>query len=111
VQSQICQPSKFEASSGVLLLLKRSAHPRIVNVSSGAGSYADPAFGRAVRGGAAATYGISKAAPNALTTTLAAELAATPVIVNAVCRGLTATYPGAEAMGASRPMRWVLPRW
>jgi short-subunit dehydrogenase involved in D-alanine esterification of teichoic acids len=45
--------------------LKRSAHTRIVNVSSGAGSYADPAFGLAVRGGAAATYGISKAALNA----------------------------------------------
>lgn len=86
-----------------LPLLKRSAHPRIVNVSSGAGSYADPAFGLAVRGGAAATYGISTAALNALTSTLAAELAATPVIVNAVCPGLTATYPGAEAMGA-RPV-------
>jgi NAD(P)-dependent dehydrogenase (short-subunit alcohol dehydrogenase family) len=84
----------------VLPLLKRSAHPRIVNLSSGAGSYADPAIGLAVRGGAAATYGISKAAPNALTSTLAAELAATPVIVNAVCPGLTATYTGAEAMGA-----------
>jgi NAD(P)-dependent dehydrogenase (short-subunit alcohol dehydrogenase family) len=86
-----------------LPLLKRSAHPRIVNVSSGAGSYADPEFGLAVRGGAAATYGISKAALNALTTTLAAELAVTPVIVNAVCPGLTATYSGAEAMGA-RPV-------
>ena len=86
-----------------LPLLKRSAHPRIVNVSSGAGSYADPTFGLAVRGGAAATYGVSKAALNALTSTLAAELAATPVIVNAVCPGLTATYPGAEAMRA-RPV-------
>ena len=38
-----------------LPLLKHSAHPRIVNVSSGAGSHADPAFGLAVRGGAAAT--------------------------------------------------------
>jgi NAD(P)-dependent dehydrogenase (short-subunit alcohol dehydrogenase family) len=44
----------------VLPLLKRSAHPRIVNVSIGAGAYADPAFGLAVRVGAAATYGISK---------------------------------------------------
>ena len=86
-----------------LPLLKQSAHPRIVNISSGAGSHADPTFGLAVRGGAAATYGISKAALNALTSTLAAELATTPVIVNAVCPGLTATYPGAEAMGA-RPV-------
>jgi NAD(P)-dependent dehydrogenase (short-subunit alcohol dehydrogenase family) len=40
---------------------------------------------------------------SALTSTLAAELAATSVIVNAVCPGLTATYPGAEGMGA-RPV-------
>ena len=86
-----------------LPLLKQSAHPRIVNVSSGAGSHADPAFGLMVRGGAAATYGISKAALNALTSSLAAELEASPVIVNSVCPGLTATYPGAEAMGA-RPV-------
>jgi NAD(P)-dependent dehydrogenase (short-subunit alcohol dehydrogenase family) len=84
-----------------LPLLMRSPHPRIVNVSSGAGSHADPAFGLRVRGGAAATYGISKAAVNALTSTLAAELSRTPVIVNAVCPGLTATYPSAEAMGAA----------
>jgi NAD(P)-dependent dehydrogenase (short-subunit alcohol dehydrogenase family) len=86
-----------------LPLLRRSPHPRIVNVSSGAGSHGDPAFGLAARGGAAATYGISKAALNALTSTLAAELAGTSVLVNAVCPGLTATYPGAEAMGA-RPV-------
>jgi NAD(P)-dependent dehydrogenase (short-subunit alcohol dehydrogenase family) len=86
-----------------LPLLRRSPHPRIVNVSSGAGSHGDPAFGLTARGGAAATYGISKAALNALTSTLAAELAGTSVLVNAVCPGLTATYPGAEAMGA-RPV-------
>ena len=36
----------------------------------------------------------------ALTTTLAAELDNTPVIVNAVDPSLTATWPGAEALGA-----------
>ena len=46
---------------------------------------------------AVTAYGISKAALNAL----AAELA--PVLVNAVCPGLTVTFPGAEAMGA-RPV-------
>jgi NAD(P)-dependent dehydrogenase (short-subunit alcohol dehydrogenase family) len=85
-----------------LPLLKRRADPRIVNVGGGAGSYGDPGFDLPVRGGAAATYGISKAALNALTSTLAAELAATPVIVNAVCPGSTATYPGAEATGAAQ---------
>ncbi len=60
-------------------------------------------FGLTRRGGAAASYGISKAALNALTATLAAELADTPILVNAVCPGLTATWPGAEQMGA-RPV-------
>ena len=82
----------------VLPLLRESPNPRIVNVSSGAGSHADPDFGLAARAGAAASYGISKAALNALSSTLAAEL---PTFrVNAVCPGLTATYPGAEQMGA-----------
>jgi hypothetical protein len=34
---------------------------------------------------------------------MAAELAGTPIMVNAVCPGLTATWPGAEQMGA-RPV-------
>lgn len=51
-------------------------------------------------GGAAATHGISKAALNAFTAVLAAELADTPIIVNAVCPGVTATQPGAEHLGA-----------
>jgi NAD(P)-dependent dehydrogenase (short-subunit alcohol dehydrogenase family) len=59
----------------LLPLLQRSPAPRIVNVSSGAGSHGDPAFGLTARGGAAESYGISKAALNALTATLAAELA------------------------------------
>jgi NAD(P)-dependent dehydrogenase (short-subunit alcohol dehydrogenase family) len=87
----------------VLRLLRRSDHPRIVNLASGAGSHGDESFGLGRRQGAAASYGISKAALGALTSTFAAELATTGVLVNAVCPGLTATYPGAEAMGA-RPV-------
>jgi NAD(P)-dependent dehydrogenase (short-subunit alcohol dehydrogenase family) len=93
----------WRVTQAMLPLLRRSAHPRIVMVSSGGGSHADEQFGLTRRGGAAATYGISKAALNALTATLAAELASTPVLVNAVCPGLTATWPGAEQMGA-RPV-------
>jgi NAD(P)-dependent dehydrogenase (short-subunit alcohol dehydrogenase family) len=93
----------WRVTQAMLPLLRRSAHPRIVMVSSGGGSHADEQFGLTRRGGAAATYGISKAALNALTAMLAAELASTPVLVNAVCPGLTATWPGAEQMGA-RPV-------
>ena len=93
----------WRLTQALLPLLRQSPSPRIVNVSSGAGSHGDPGFGLAVRGGAAASYGISKAALNALTSTFAAELAGTGVLVNAVCPGLTATWTGAEDMGA-RPV-------
>jgi NAD(P)-dependent dehydrogenase (short-subunit alcohol dehydrogenase family) len=93
----------WRVTQALLPLLRRSEHPRIVMVSSGGGSHADEQFGLTRRGGAAATYGISKAAVNALTATLAAELADTPILVNAVCPGLTATWQGAEQMGA-RPV-------
>jgi NAD(P)-dependent dehydrogenase (short-subunit alcohol dehydrogenase family) len=93
----------WRVTQALLPLLRRSAHPRIVMVSSGGGSHGDEQFGLTRRGGAAATYGISKAAVNALAATLAAELADTPILVNAVCPGLTATWPGAEEMGA-RPV-------
>jgi NAD(P)-dependent dehydrogenase (short-subunit alcohol dehydrogenase family) len=91
-----------------LPLLRRSEHPRIVIVASGAGSHGDTQYGLTARHGAAASYGISKAAVLALTATLAAELDGTPVIVNAVDPGLTATWPGAEAMGA-RPVSASVP--
>ena len=93
----------WQLTQALLPILRRSPHPRIVNVSSGAGSHVDQAFGLTARNGAAASYGITKAALNALTSTLAAELANTPVMVNAVCPGLTATWPGAEQLGA-RPV-------
>jgi NAD(P)-dependent dehydrogenase (short-subunit alcohol dehydrogenase family) len=93
----------WRATRAFLPLLHRSDHPRVVVVSSGAGSHGDEQFGLAARGGAAASYGISKAALNALVSTLAAELADTSIIINAACPGLTATWPGAEAMGA-RPI-------
>ena len=72
--------------------LKRSAHARIVNVSSGAGSYADPVFALAFRGGAAARYGISKAALECSDEYARRRIGRdTGHCVNAVCPGLTAT--------------------
>jgi NAD(P)-dependent dehydrogenase (short-subunit alcohol dehydrogenase family) len=101
--AEVLQTNLFGAwrtTNALLPLLRRSEHPRIVNVSSGAGSHGDEQFGLTKRGGAAASYGVSKAALNGLTSTFAAELADTPILVNAVCPGLTATWPGAEQMGA-----------
>jgi NAD(P)-dependent dehydrogenase (short-subunit alcohol dehydrogenase family) len=93
----------WQVAQAALPFLLQSSRPRLVNVASGAGSHGDEAFGLTRRGGRAASYGISKAALLALTSTLAAELADTPVLVNAVCPGLTATFDGAEQMGA-RPV-------
>lgn len=84
-------------------LVRRGTHGRIVNVSSGAGSHGDADFGLTTNRGSVASYGISKAAINALTSKLAAEVEGTGVLVNSVCPGLTATAPGMEAMGA-RPI-------
>ncbi|MEU4744009.1 SDR family NAD(P)-dependent oxidoreductase [Actinosynnema sp. NPDC023658] len=70
---------------GLLPLLRASRRPRLVNVSSEAGSLAS-------MGGGTPAYGTSKAALNALTLMLAAELPA--VKVNAVCPGWVATDMG-----------------
>lgn len=70
-----------------LPLLRRSGHPRIVNVSSGSGSLAS-------MGGGTPAYSVSKAALNALTCVLADELRSAGVLVNAVCPGWTATDMG-----------------
>jgi len=86
-----------------LPLIRRSDHGRIVNVASGGGSHGDQQFGLATPGGTAASYGISKAAVNALTSKLAAELDGTGILINSVDPGLTATAPGMEEMGA-RPI-------
>ena len=71
----------------LLPLLRRSPHPRIVNVSSEAGSLAG-------MGGGTPAYRVSKAALNALTRILAAELRSSGILVNAVCPGWVATDMG-----------------
>ena len=70
-----------------LPLLRRSPHPRVVNVSSGSGSLSE------MRAGTPA-YSVSKAALNALTRILADELRADGVLVNSVCPGWVATDMG-----------------
>ena len=85
-----------------LPLLEKSKGGIIVNVSSGAGSFADPDFGLIATGDTTA-YGISKLALNGLTVKLASELKDRGIKINAVCPGFTATYPGTEQWGA-RPV-------
>jgi NAD(P)-dependent dehydrogenase (short-subunit alcohol dehydrogenase family) len=67
--------------------LRRSGHGRIVNVSSGSGSLAE-------MGAGTPAYSVSKAALNALTRILAAEVRRDGILVNAVCPGWTATDMG-----------------
>ena len=65
--------------------LRRSAHPRVVNVSSESGAL------NGMRGGTPA-YSVSKAGLNALTLMLASELDG--ILVNAICPGWTDTDMG-----------------
>ena len=67
--------------------LRRSAHGRIVNVSSGSGSLSE-------MGGGTPAYSVSKASLNALTRILAAELRSDRILVNAICPGWTDTDMG-----------------
>jgi NAD(P)-dependent dehydrogenase (short-subunit alcohol dehydrogenase family) len=77
----------WRVSLAFLPLLRRSPHPRLVNVSRGSGSIS-------TMGAGTPAYSVSKAALNALTRILAAELRADRVLVNAVCPGWVATDMG-----------------
>lgn len=92
----------WRVTQAFLPLLQKSRHGRIVNVSSGAGSFEGPR-GLQEQGGGLPAYAISKAALNALTVKLSRSLQDTGILVNAVCPNFTATYPGTEEMGA-RPV-------
>jgi len=87
----------------LLPLLRKSPAGRIVNVSSGAGSHGDPAFGLTTDNQMGTSYAVSKAALNALTVKLGREESAETIKINAVCPGFTATFEGGEAMGARPP--------
>lgn len=84
-------------------LLQKSDSGRVVNVSSGAGSFTDPIFGLENHQGNTPVYAITKLALNGLTVKLARELKDTKVTVNSVCPGFVATYLGTEQWGA-RPV-------
>jgi NAD(P)-dependent dehydrogenase (short-subunit alcohol dehydrogenase family) len=77
----------WRVTQAVLPLLRESPAGRIVNVSSGAGALHD-------MGGGTPAYRTSKAALNALTRIVAAELRGDGILVNAVCPGWVATDMG-----------------
>ncbi|GGI97418.1 SDR family oxidoreductase [Streptomyces brasiliensis] len=96
----------LEVTNALLPALRRSPHPRIVNVSSGTGSLTwsttpNPQFEPG--NGAAAAYRSSKAALNALTVLYGQTLAEEGFKVNALAPGLRATdlNPRAAASGGN----------
>ena len=85
----------WRVTQAVLPLLRRSPSARIVNLSSGAGALTD-------MGGGTPAYRTPKAALNALTRILAAELRGERILVNAICPGWVATDMGGAG---GRPVR------
>jgi NAD(P)-dependent dehydrogenase (short-subunit alcohol dehydrogenase family) len=77
----------WRMAQALLPLLRKSAHARVVNVSSEAASLTN-------MGGGTPAYTASKVALSALTRMLAAELRAEKILVNAVCPGWVATDMG-----------------
>ena len=110
-------------TNAFLPALRRSAHPRVVNISSGTGSLAataartslTPAAGT-IQPGALAAYRSSKTALNELTVIYAQALAADGIKVNAMAPGLrrtdlnpiAATSEGDPAEAAAGAVRLAL---
>jgi NAD(P)-dependent dehydrogenase (short-subunit alcohol dehydrogenase family) len=86
----------YRLSVALLDLLRQSAHPRIVNVSSGMGGVTE-------MGGWSPGYRVSKAALNAMTRILATELKDQRVLVNSACPGFVNTDMGGQ-FGAKKPV-------
>ena len=76
---QLCQ--------ALVPLMKKNHYGRIVNLSSGQGQLSDMGVGTPA-------YRVSKTALNALTRTLAAELAGAGILVNSMCPGWVKTDMG-----------------
>ena len=86
----------YRLTVALLDLLRASEHPRIVNVSSGMGGVTE-------MGGWSPGYRVSKAALNAVTRILSAELAGEGFLINSACPGFVNTDMGGP-MGAKKPV-------
>ena len=81
----------IRVTNAMLPLLRRSASPRIVNMSSSVGSLTLQTTPGAEVGPIAAAYSPSKSFLNAVTIQYAKELHDTNILINAACPGFTAT--------------------
>ena len=81
----------LRVTNAMLPLLRRSASPRIVNMSSTVGSLTRQTDPAAETGPLSAAYSPSKSMLNALTIQYAKELRDTKFLINAGCPGYTAT--------------------
>jgi NAD(P)-dependent dehydrogenase (short-subunit alcohol dehydrogenase family) len=90
-------------TNAFLPALRRSAHPRIVNISSGTGSLAWATGPQFPHRGTYAAYRSSKAALNALTIYYAHSLADDGIKVNALAPGLRRTGLNAAAASDGDP--------
>ena len=77
----------LRVSQRLVPLLRRSTRGRIINISSGMGALTE-------MGSDLAAYRVSKTCLNAVTATLASELRASSIAVNAVCPGWVKTRMG-----------------
>jgi NAD(P)-dependent dehydrogenase (short-subunit alcohol dehydrogenase family) len=82
----------WRLATALVPLLRKGNSPRIVNVSSESGSLAS-------MGAGTPAYSVSKAALNAVTRGLAADLRRHRILVNAVCPGWIATDMGGAGGG------------
>jgi NAD(P)-dependent dehydrogenase (short-subunit alcohol dehydrogenase family) len=81
----------IRVTNAMLPLLRRSASPRIVNMSSSVGSFTLQTTPGIDMGPVPAAYLASKTFLNAVTVQYAKELSDTSILINAGCPGFTAT--------------------
>jgi NAD(P)-dependent dehydrogenase (short-subunit alcohol dehydrogenase family) len=86
----------YRLTVSLLDLLRQSAQPRIVNVSSGMGGVAE-------MGGWSPGYRVSKASLNAMTRILSSEVKDAGFLINSACPGFVNTDMGGP-MGAQKPV-------